>query len=202
MVIQMNLRLSYYVISICISVVASILLIMHLLNPTLPIDSITISLLIIAIIPWAWFIFKSIKLPGGFELNYRDLEEITRKLDATGIMAESGEVVPDFESITIQSLSPILQLANLRIEIEKRLRKLAKMKNIEINRPISQIINNLFGVRALSRGDLEVLRQLFMILNAAIHGEEIAGPVSAWALDEGPRLLAGLDRLIERNTPR
>ncbi len=194
---------SFPTISILISGFAIFLLIIHVFVPAMTIDIITITLFLIAIIPWVGQIFKSIKLPGGFQVDYQDLEKISRELESTDLVAEPTEGPPDYEQIydqmTIQSLSPSLQLANLRIEIEKRLRHLAELYGLDVNRrPLNQVITSLFQSEALSRGDLEVLRQLLRILNPAIHGEEIEEPVFLWALDEGPRLLAGLDRRIER----
>jgi hypothetical protein len=195
----MNYRNPISIISILISVFAIFLLMLHLIIPSLTIDIITITLFLIAIIPWAGQIFKSIKLPGGFQIEYQELRELSQKLRDSNLIAEPTEEPPNYERTTIQSLSPTLQLANLRIEIEKRLRHLAELCGVvENRRSLNQVVISLFEVDALSLGDLEVLRQLFRILNPAIHGEEIADPVFFWAMEEGPGLLAGLDRRIER----
>ena len=186
-------------ISILISGFAIFLLIIHLIFPTIVIDAIAITLFLIAIIPWAGQIFRSIKLPGGFQIDYRELKELSQDLKATGLTAEPTKEPPNYELTTIQSLSPTLQLVNLRIEIEKRIRHLAELcEVVENRRSLDQVVIGLVRADALSLGDLEVLRQLFRILNPAIHGEEIADPVFYWALEEGPHLLAGLDLRIER----
>ena len=117
-------------ISIVISIFAIILLILHLLVPAAAIDAITITLFLIAIIPWMSPIFKSIKLPGGFQIDYQELKEISKELDNSDLIAEPNQEPPTYETNTIESLNPTLQLANLRIEIEKRIRHFAELYGI------------------------------------------------------------------------
>jgi len=58
---------------ICAGAIA--LLIIRLILPSVQIDSVTIGLLIVAILPWLPSLLESAKLPGGWELKFRALEQ-------------------------------------------------------------------------------------------------------------------------------
>jgi hypothetical protein len=197
-----------FIISILISVFSIILLVLHLLFPTAAIDPITITLFLIAIVPWVGSIFKSIKLPGGFQVDYQELREISKELKDTGLISEPlkkqpyGEsTIRPYEESTTQSLNPSLQLANLRIEIEKRIRHFAELQGIvDSKKPLSRVISDLYQLEAFSRDEFEVLRQLLRILNSAVHGKDVEEPVFLWAMDEGPLILAGLDSRIKKKS--
>jgi hypothetical protein len=191
-----------FLVSITISFVSGIFLIFHLLYPTAAIDPITITLFIIAIAPWMGSIFKSIEIPGGIKIDYQELKEISKELKDTGLISEPSKT-QTYEESTFQSLNPTLQLANLRIEIEKRIRHLAELQGIiDLNKPLSQVISDLYQKEALSHDELEVLRRLLRVLNSAVHGKEIDEPVFLWAMDKGPQILAGLDNRVERRSEK
>jgi len=196
-----NSRIIFFVSTI-ISLFSGILLILHLLYPTAAIDPIAITLFIIAIAPWMGSIFKSIKIPGGFQVDYQELKEISKELKDTGLISEPHKT-QTYEESTIQSLNPSLQLANLRIEIEKRIRHLAELHGIiDLKKPLSQVISDLHQKEVLSRNEVEVLRKLLRILNSAVHGKEVDEPVFLWAMDEGPQILAGLDNRIKERSEK
>ena len=55
----------------CVITIAAILIVLiHLIFPNLKIDAITITLLLIAVVPWLSPLFKSIEFPGGGNLNF------------------------------------------------------------------------------------------------------------------------------------
>ena len=58
------------IIQIVITIVSLSFIVGHLIFPSIKIDSITISLLIIAVIPWLFPLFKSLELPGGFKFEF------------------------------------------------------------------------------------------------------------------------------------
>jgi hypothetical protein len=61
------------IIAAAISSAALVVAVLHVRRPDLPIDAITIGLGVIALVPWLDTILKSVKLPGGWEIVYRDL---------------------------------------------------------------------------------------------------------------------------------
>jgi hypothetical protein len=52
----------------------------HLIWPRLKLDGIIVALLIVAVLPWLGAVFESLELPGGWKVQYR---EIQRQLNAT-----------------------------------------------------------------------------------------------------------------------
>jgi hypothetical protein len=62
------------IIQLIISILALIFLLLHLIKPDITIDAISISLIVIAILPWLSSLLKSIELPGGLKIEYKELE--------------------------------------------------------------------------------------------------------------------------------
>ena len=94
--------------------------IIHLIYPDLKIDSIFVTLIGIAIIPWLSPLFKSIEIPG-LKIEFQELEKIKNKAKELGLVINVPvEKQPSY--LQIAKDDPNLALAGLRIEIEKRLR--------------------------------------------------------------------------------
>lgn len=75
-------------LKVTISVVSVSLATAHVIWPELKIDIITLSLLAMAALPWLQPIFKSFKLPGGFEVT---LQEMKHDIQAAAGAAQSAE---------------------------------------------------------------------------------------------------------------
>jgi hypothetical protein len=58
-------------LSIVISVGAVALAAAHLIWPRAKLDSVTVVLVLIALLPWLGVIFESIQMPGGWQFDYR-----------------------------------------------------------------------------------------------------------------------------------
>jgi len=58
------------------------------------IDSITIALIIIAIIPWLGSLFKSLELPGGVKVEYHELQKATAKAKKAGLLKATTDKKP------------------------------------------------------------------------------------------------------------
>lgn len=56
-------------IQIVISVIATLIAIVHIALPALTMDAITLTLLVLSIAPWTAPLIKSTKLPGGTEIE-------------------------------------------------------------------------------------------------------------------------------------
>lgn len=76
-----------------LSIGAIILAILHIIYPHLGIDITTISLLIIAVLPQIIHIIKTIELPGGIKIYFKEVkEEVNRELEIQGnLRAESSD---------------------------------------------------------------------------------------------------------------
>ena len=187
-------------IQIVISVIATLIAIVHIALPALIMDAITLTLLVLAIAPWTAPLIKSIKLPGGTEIEFKELKEAKDKIEKAGLLAEETEemVVGEFSFQSVAEEDPNLALAGLRIEIEKRLRQLAKLSQIPIDRrsSITRLLSQLSEKSILSNEERSVLADLSGLLNSAVHGAEVDARAAQWAVEVGPRLLRGLEKKI------
>ncbi len=79
---------------ITITVVALLIVGIHLKWPELKIDSITLTLLLVAIVPWLSQIFKSFERPGGWKIEFQDLQKAKKRVDEAGLLSKSGDTIP------------------------------------------------------------------------------------------------------------
>jgi hypothetical protein len=88
------------------------------------------------------------------------------------------------------------RLTGLRIEIEKRLRKIAENKGIDAHRlGLSQLLRRLSEAQALSSPARSALADMTCLLNDGAHGAHVEPKAAGWAMDVGPQVLAALDAL-------
>src|SRR3990172_12942441 len=80
--------------SFLISLFAILVAIIHLVWPKLTIDSITIALIVIAIIPWLGSLFKSLEFPGGLKVEYHELQKAANKAKKAGLLKPSLDKKP------------------------------------------------------------------------------------------------------------
>lgn len=192
----MNARPFQYVISIFALLIA----IAHMWLPNVTIDAITLALIVIAIVPWLGTLFKSLEFPGGWKIEYHDLKMVERRIDEAGLLTTTEEVNGEtkYSFLLVAGEDPNLALAGLRIEIEKRLIKLAESKGIDSPKAtIRALLRTLTQAEVLSSEEYSVLSEMLDLLNSAVHGKKVDHRAAEWAIDIGPRLLASLD---ERKT--
>ena len=167
----------------------------HLLWPAIGIDAITVTLLLVAVLPWLAPLFKAIELPGGVKVEFAELEKARRKAESAGIL---GPPTSDRRKLALPNLLPTddpnLALAGLRIELERRLRRIGSQHGIPIDRRgVGQLMRDLQARKLLSPEQLSVLADLLPSLNSAVHGAAVDPRASSWAAEVGPQLLAGLE---------
>ena len=185
-----------YIPHIVISVVALLTAIGHIFLPDVKIDAITLALLLVAILPWLGFIFKSVELPGGLKVEYPALEKASEDAAKVGLLAAPRKR-EESPYLAIAEQDPNLALAGLRIEIERRLREIAKRRGLEGERlGVGQLLQLLRTHDAISKQEDAVLSDLIRLLNKAVHGAEVDSRATQWAIDVGPRLLSALDERI------
>lgn len=187
-----------------ITLIAVSIIIIHLIYPN-KIDVITLILLSIAALPWVEPLFKTIELPGGVKIEFSDLEQTQQDAEKAGLLTpslpngNSSDKNYGFQSIAHED--PNLSLAGLRIEIERRLRELAKSRNIESpHYGISKLMSALAGKNVLTREEISVLQGLMPLLNKAAHGASVDVKVSKWAIEVGPRILKALENRMGEPT--
>jgi len=191
----MNVTILRYLIT----VLALIGIGVHILWPSLAIDGITLTLLVVSIIPWLAPLFKSLELPGGWKIEFQDLQKAKAKAGDAGLLdTEVKDMDEDqFSFQTVANTDPNLALAGLRIEIEKRLVKFAESRDLKVGRSgLSKLLRDLNGRQLINGTERSVLSDLSSMLNSAVHGAEVDQRAAEWAMDIGPQILAALDKRI------
>lgn len=182
-----------------ITIIAVGFIIVHLIFPNLKIDSITLVLLVFALIPWITQIFESLELPGGWKFTFRKLEKTGQKAEQLGMI--SNEITTNDEkkySFQLVDNDPNLALAGLRIEIEKRLKILAERNGIGTNmQGIGRLLQILSNRNLIGQNERSLFADMIGLLNEAVHGAKLDNRAYKWALDFGPRLLKALDEKNE-----
>jgi hypothetical protein len=178
-----------------ITLLAFILLTVHLIWPELKVDSVSVILLIVALLPWVTSIIESAKLPGGWEIKFRDIQAAGNKI-ANGKLDKNITLIePSF--IQVSEDDPNLALVALRIEIEKRIRSLAEKNDINSNIPLSRLFYKLREKEVLSESVFNGLQEIIVYANQAAHGAKVEPIVADWAISFGPHILGALYNLLK-----
>ena len=135
------------------------------------------------------------KASRGWEIKFRDLQEAGQRISGGQKVASSADLGGYLAAISQQD--PNLALVGLRIEIEKRIRRLAERNQINTKQPLSRLLRELHRHEALPQVVSSGLEEIVMAGNQAAHGARVEPTVSDWALTYGPDILAVLDDLIE-----
>jgi len=181
-----------------ISLVALIIALAHILVPSLKVDAITLGLLVVAVLPWLAPLVKSVELPGGVKVELQDVEKAAEQSREAGLLAPSPDGTKAEHSFQlVAQQDPNLALAGLRIEIERRLIRLAGARGIEVKREsISHLLRVLDQHKILTPEQREALIGLTSLLNTAVHGASVSPDAASEAMSIAPDLLESLDRLI------
>jgi len=184
---------------IVITLVALSIAAVHLKWPDLRIDSITLTLLLVAVIPWFAQLFKSLELPGGWKIQFQELQKAKKRADEAGLLSGKVRSETPYSFQLVVDEDPNLALAGLRIEIEKRLSQIAESYQVDSGRSSAGRLLRMLGQRdLLSLQEQSVLADMMGLLNGAVHGAKIDSRAADWAMDVGPRLLASLDEKIKQ----
>jgi len=194
---------------IVISLLALALLGGHLVWPHLTIDAVSLGLIIVALLPWASTLIESAKLPGGWEIKFRDLKSASDKIESetkSPVEIERAKVASAVEVVDLKEwerfIRPIVEtdanlaLVALRIEIEKRLRLLAARLGMNESASLTSLFRKIYLRKELPEELFSALEDIIESGNRAAHGASVEPRVQQWALESGPRILAGLDRLL------
>jgi hypothetical protein len=186
-------------IQISITLVAGAFTIVHLAWPAITIDGVTLTLFLVAILPWLGPVFKSVELPGGLKVEFNELEKAKERADRAGLLADtSAATAPEFSFQTVANEDPNLALAGLRIEVEKRLIQIAKSRGIGTDaKGVGRLLSTLAEKQFLTSEERSVLADMLGLLNAAVHGATVDARAASWAMQVGPRLLKSLDERIQ-----
>ncbi len=187
------------ILKIIMSLVALGIAISRFWFPNLPIDATTIALLLLALIPWLSQIFSSVELPGGWKFVFRELQKTGERAVQAGLvpstLSPKDEQRYSFQMVGAED--PNLALAGLRIEIEKRLKRLAEKNDIGSRmQGIGSLLNSLSQRELLSQQERSIIADMIGLLNQAVHGAKVDRQSALWAIDFGAKLLKSLDERI------
>ena len=175
---------------VIITIMALILAAAHTIWPDLVIDMVTLSLIVIAILPWLSPVLRSLELPGGVKIEFRDMEKAIENIYKAGLLSTESEKGYEHSFQLVSEEDPALALAGLRIEIEKRLREIAKMSDIPGDKKgAGQLLKKLTKKRILTNEERSALGDLINLLNRAVHGGELNEKAAEKAIETGPRIL-------------
>jgi hypothetical protein len=209
-----------------ITLAALLVALAHLIFPSATIDFVTVVLVLLAVLPWIAPIVKSVELPGGFKVQLQDVKDAAKELlrvetaaqpstggiraegrapdvslDATARIQFDAEIFSRAEAAvaslrSIAGTDPNLALVGFRIEIEKRLRELARNKGLDPSLTLSAILRELRQRELLPSRVSSALGDLIALGNQAAHGVGVEPPTAQWVFEEGPEVLAALDRIL------
>ena len=200
-----NLKL----VSIGISLLCIFLIIIHAIFPRFAIDTTTVALIIILIFPWLLPYIKTAKLPGGIEITTREvqqLEDVTLR-SAIGTIPVAmrpprRRVPPPPPPQPTRSMlfkvDPNLALASLRLDIERKLREIARSRELDVERlPLRHVLNILHLREIIGSSEFESLSMIIKVCNKAVHAEEVDPALALRVLDMGDLAVQYLDSKIE-----
>jgi hypothetical protein len=196
----------------------------HTFFPSVTIDSVAVTLLAFALLPWIPTLFrniqlpagvKSIELPGGLKIEGQEIKEEIEKVILSRDegawrrghedIGPTGPYKPKEVQESRKSVLPFatddpnLSLVGLRIEIEKRIIRLSEAVGLEPDRrPLSQLLRELHGKGILSNSAADGLTQLVSLGNMAAHGRIATPDIPDVVWELGPSLLRELDAIAER----
>lgn len=197
-----------------VSLGALLFALVHIIWPQLAIDAVALALIVIAILPWLAPLVKSLELPGGWKVEFQELQQAALRAESAGLLSDPP-VQQENDAFSFQSIAsrdPNLALAGLRIEIEKRLSSLAEIHNlnsslwdvkprrvidaVKVSMGVGRSLRVLAKAEILTSEECSILSDMVNMLNAAVHGAEVDSRAANWAIETGPRLLASLDERI------
>lgn len=177
---------------VSLTLLALALATLRVVFPDVKVDVVTVAFIALAALPWLFPFIKSAKLPGGWEITFRDVQAAGEKITSSGATSDVKEPTSPFLTD-----DPNLALVALRIEIERRIRSLSPDLGVNPSVPLRYSINELEKRGTLPRHVAEGLNDLITAGNSAARGASVDPSVSTWARTAAPSLLRTLDDLVE-----
>ena len=213
-----------------ISLGAIFLLISHIFRPDLGIDITAIALLLITALPFSGALLKTLvssgvktlELPGGIKIELAEVKAATDKvirgwsnIELPTLMASGTATVSKSAAsqghISIEDpVAYIREVANtdsnlslvaFRIEIEKRIRKIAENYKIRSQgTSLGKLIRELQNEQILPPQVSAGLMDLVALGNRAAHGTEVDPHAADWILDFGESIVLEMDNILKNQS--
>ena len=158
------------------------------------------TLLAMTCIPWAGYLFRTLEIAGLLKITGQDLQEASDPIAKGGLVPISDASkdrprrrhVYAFEAVAGGDRNMVL--AGLRIELESRLREIAKSRGITgERRALRSVIEQLVHRDIIRRNEASAIADLLPLLSSAVHGADVDRAAAEWALAFGPPLLDALE---------
>jgi len=187
------------ILKIATSIAAGLMIIADLFCPDIEIGASAIVLLIIVFVPWcswSWIasLIESAKLPGGWEIKFRQMSRPTS--DVLPPTDSSPDRTPTL--IEVAQFDAELALVYLRIEIERRLRALAKVVGLDQPRGLIHLFRELQRSEVINHPLFSVLQEVVDAGNRAAHGASVEPSLREWAMEYGPQIIDVLDEVLKQ----
>ena len=171
---------------------------LHVVFPRLAIDAVALVLIVVAVVPWLAPLFKSVQIPGGWKVEFQDLQAVAAKAGDAGLLSPApAEPEAEYAFQSVAQRDPNLALAGLRIELEKRLVRLAEAHDVgTAMQGMGRLLGELARRGILSEDEESVLSDLVHLLNAAVHGASVDPRATQWAMDVGPQLIQSFEEKL------
>lgn len=173
------------------------LLIVTFIKPELNVNNFTVALIIVAFLPWLTSMIQSAKFPGGWEIEFQDVQSAGKKITKDMFAMQAEEDQTSF--LKALDLDSNLALVGLRIEIEKRLLKIGELNDIPEQKSLKRLFAELGKRKILPENTLNGLHELVMAGNQAAHGAKVEKGVANWAINYGTQVLSVLDFKIQES---
>jgi len=185
-----------------IVIIGMILIVVHgFWSSAFKVDGITILILFILSIPFVAQYLRKAKFPGAefeFKEEIRETQELVKKSVEQAEKAENAgerKILP-FETFNLSAVrallnsDPVLALAALRIEIERKLRSVADFLDLPTRDklPIPNLIESVSRQEMLSFEQITALRKIVNMCNKAIHGSLISEEEAKEIIDLAEKL--------------
>lgn len=141
---------------------ALLLALAHIIWPQLAIDAIALALVVIAILPWLAPLVKSLELPGGWKVEFQELQKVASRAESAGLLAvEPSEKEATLSFQSIANRDPNLALAEIHCLNSRRAMG------------VGQALRALAQAEVLSNEERPILADMVNMLNSAVHGAEV-----------------------------
>lgn len=145
------------------------------------INAVSISILILAFLPWIIKYIKSVEMFGvkAEIISEKKMQEVDKMIKPINIQEgesinnyykkDSSNIHCDIYESVLNAQDSISKLVLGRYELEKIIRKLAEKYNLTTSIPISKMCMELHEKNYISDNEYAIIREILPILNKAIH---------------------------------
>lgn len=180
------------------------LFVLRIFKPELNIDSMSVMLIILALVPWFIQYIKTLEINGLGKVELiteYQKQIIQKKADEAGLSTgeKKHEIKNEYLFYNLRYEDPKLALAGLRIELENTLIKLAKKNNLDVQRSgLNKITRILLANNIITRDENALIYDITDVLNRAVHNQlgEYNSKTFDWVFDIGLKLLNSLDKKL------